>query len=345
MNKSNYDSKFDRPKHEKDDGHAHIKFGEDPKPNLQKYGYCVVENVFTKKECENTIDGIWKWLEGLGTGIKKNDRTTWNNKSWPYALHQGMIQYTLGQEEFMWKVREHINVLYLFYQIYNTFELLVSFDGAMFGRPPETKYVQVPTKSWLHTDQKIIKNIKLENVYNSNSYSIQGIANFEDSDDKDGGLFIGKGTHLLHSDMFEKNGKTPKDNWYMVDKKDLEFLTNKDVKFYKLNAPKGSFILFDSRSIHSGFPNQKGRAEEKFRYVIYVSMTPVKRATQKDLDKKKKAIKEGKTTSHWSSNNIKIFSLPRTYGVIHEYFTRKENIPDYEHWTDNRKKLSGLINY
>ena len=72
---SNLREKFDRPQHQKDDGHAHIKFGQDPKPNLNKYGYCVVENVFTHKECDETVDEMWKWLEGLGTGIKRNDKT------------------------------------------------------------------------------------------------------------------------------------------------------------------------------------------------------------------------------------------------------------------------------
>ncbi|QKF93554.1 phytanoyl-CoA dioxygenase [Fadolivirus algeromassiliense] len=340
-----YNSKFDRPNHERDDGHAHINFGEDPKPNLQKYGYCVVENVFTQKECSETINEIWDWLEGLGTGIKRNDKTTWNNNNWPHCVKQGMIQHTLGQAEFMWKVREHINIIYLFYQIYNTFNLLVSFDAAMFGRPPETSYVQAPTQSWLHTDQNIVKNIKPKNVYKTKHYCIQGVANFEDSGDLDGSLFIGEGSHLLHSALFKKNGKTPSGNWYMIDKKDLDFLIDKNIKFYKVNAPKGSMILFDSRAIHSGYPSQKGRDVEKFRYVVYVSMTPANRASQKDLDKKKKAIQEGRTTTHWSSNNIKLFGKPQLYGKEFAYMSRKENIPDYQNWSDCRKKLAGLLSY
>ncbi len=74
-------------------------------------------------------------------------------------------------------------------------------------------------------------------------------------------------------------------------------------------------------------------------------MTPRKRATQKDLDKKIKAVKEGKCTSHWSSNNIKIFPYPRTYGQDCPYITREKNMPDFEKWSDKRKKLAGLINY
>lgn len=75
-------------------------------------------------------------------------------------------------------------------------------------------------------------------------------------------------------------------------------------------------------------------------------MTPAKRATKKDIDKKIKAVKEGKTTSHWSSCNVKIFGLPRTYGKPEPaYFRRKENIPDWQAWSNDRKQLSGLLSY
>ncbi|ARF12475.1 2OG-FeII oxygenase [Klosneuvirus KNV1] len=346
MNSENKNSKFKRPKHEKDDGHAHIKFGQDPKPNLQKYGYCVVENVLTPMECDERIDDMWTWLEGLGTGIKRSDKTTWSNNYWPIGtLHQGMLQHSLGQEEFMWKTRENLCIRYVFYQIYNTFKLLTSFDAATICRPPESGYVQAPNNSWLHTDQKII-NCKLEKVYTSDYYSIQGIVNLEDSGDEDGGFFVGEKSHLLHTKMFENNKENPKDNWYLINKDDLSFLQKEGTKFTKVNASKGALILFDSRCIHSGFPNQKGREVEKFRYVIYVSMTPAKRATKKDIDKKIKAVKEGKMTSHWSSCNVKIFGLPRTYGKPEPaYFRRKENIPDWQTWSNDRKQLSGLLTY
>lgn len=338
---------FPRPVHNKDDGHAHIQFGEDPTINLKKYGYCVVENVFTDNECDNTINQMWEWLEGLGTGIKRNDKTSWNNKNWPINSHQGMIQHTLGQEEFIWKIREHDNVISLFEQIFQTNKLLVSFDAVTIGRSPESKLVKVATNSWLHTDQNIIKNVKLNDVYTSDYYSVQGIANFEDSGDLDACLFIGEKTHLIHNLLFRYNKKEPYNNWYMLSKEDVDYLVNKKIKFTKVNASKGSFILFDSRCIHSGYPHQDNRDEEKLRYVIYVSMSPANRAKKNDIDKKVKAIKEGKTTSHWSSNNIKIFNNPRLYGneVNIEYLKRNKNIPDYENWNVKRKKLAGLIKY
>ena len=334
-------NRFERPSHKSDDNKAHIDYGQDPLPILKQHGYCVVENVFSKNECTDTIVKMWDWLEGLKTGINRKDITTWSNKNWPISMRQGMIQNTLAHEEFMWEIREHPNVLKIYEQIFKTNKLLTSFDGAMIGRPPETKYVTSPKQSWLHTDQNLIPN-----VYDSNYYSIQGIANFETVEDEDGSLFIGEGSHLYHREIFDYNKKKPKGNWYVFTKNDIDWFHSKSVQFVKVNAPAGSVILFDSRCAHQGYPAQKNRANPKLRYVIYLAYTPAKRATQKDYNKKIKAIKEGRCTSHWSSNNIKLFGKPRTYGKeMPEYITRPENIKDPTNWSNARKLLSGINKY
>lgn len=333
---------FSRPKHKNDDGHAHIKFGENPRPNLQKYGYCVVDYVLSEEECNKTIDEIWNWLEGLGTGVKRKDKKTWDDNHWPFCIRQGLIQHTMGQEEFAWKIREHSNVTQVYSQIFNTDKLLVSFGSVGIYRPIESGYVNCTNSSWVHTDQDIISK-PLEEVYDSNDYSIQGIINLEESSDKDAGFFVGEGSHLLHSKLFEYNNNKPINNWYVLTKQDVDYLQTNGIQFYKINASKGSFILFDSRAIHSGFPHQKDRKNPRFRYTLYISLSPADRATEKDINKKIQAVKEGKNTNHWSSNNIKIFQIANNNFA--PYMSRKENIPDWKNWNIKRKQLAGLIPY
>lgn len=338
--------KPERPVHLADDGKAHIKTGEDPRPNLQKYGYCVVEDVMTPEECKDTINSIWNWLEGLDTGISRSDQSTWSGKHWPINMHQGMIQHTLAHEEWIWKAREHPNVLSVFSKIFGTNELLVSFDGASINRPPETGHVRSLKHSWIHSDQNLIHNIALNDFYQSNQYSVQGVVNYEVAENDDACLLIGEGSHLIHSKLFSHNNKAPKDNWYKLDQTDLDFVKQQGVIFVKVNAPAGSLILFDSRCLHSGFPHQNKRKVERFRYVSYVAMSPAKWTTTWDLQKKRKAVEEGRMTSHWSSHQIKIFPYPRTYGnPVPDYLKRKANIPDYHNWSQRRKQLAGLIPY
>ena len=331
-----------RPAHIKDDGHAHVKFDEkvDPNPYLKKYGYCVVENVMTKEFCEKIVNDMWSWLENLGTGIKKDNPASWNNDNWPYNLRNGMLQHTLGQEEFMWLVREHPNILKLFEKIFDNKNLLVSLDGASINRPISSGYTTSSDESWIHTDQDIAP-VTTDQIYNSEYYSVQGIANFIDASDDDGSLFVAESSHLLHTELFKKNGKQPKKNWYILKKDDLDFLIQNKIKFVKLNAPQGSFILFDSRCFHSGYPSY-GEFNTTWRFVIYISLSPASRAKDSDLEIKKRAIKEGLTTNHWSSSNSKLFELPSTEHQK-SYMTRKENNPDVSKWSISRKKLAGLI--
>jgi len=346
MNTTQKENNVLRPAHIPDDGHAHIKFGSDPRPNLQKYGYCVVEDVFDEKFCKSTIDEMWNWLKGLGTGIRRNDPKTWTIDKWPYCLRAGMLQHTLGHAKFVWETRQNANVIKIFSQIYGTTELMTSFDGASINRPNTVVWSeeldQKNKSSWLHTDQNVIHTTNVEDVYTSDEYSIQGIANFENVGDNDGSLFVGESSHLLHKQLFEWNGNEPKKNWYILKKDDIEYLKENGTKFIKINAPAGAFILFDSRCFHSGCASV-GKNNDTFRYVVYVSQTPAKRATKEDIALKIKAVETGRTTSHWSTCNIKIFPLPRFSTC--DYMTRPENIPDYKNWSVDRQKLAGLIPY
>ena len=322
---------FLRPDHKPDDGRAHIQFGQDPLPLLKKYGYCVVENVLKKDECDKTVDEIWDWLSGLNTGIKRDDDSTWNNNNWPFNIRGGLIQHTMAHEDFIWKIREHKNVVELYSQIFGTDKLLSSFGSLGVYRPVECGLTKPNKNSWLHTDQDV-----------TNEYSIQGIVNLEDSDDKDAGFFVGEGSHLLHSKLFDHNRKKPEGNWYLITEDDLKYLLDNDIQFYKINAPKGSYTLFDSKAFHSGFPHQLDRSIKRFRYSLYITLSPAERATDADIDKKMFAVHNGRNTSHWASNHVVVFPIPDNPV---DYMTRNKNIPDYEKWSDSRKRLAGIIPY
>jgi hypothetical protein len=58
----------------------------------------------------------------------------------------------------------------------------------------------------------------------------------------------------------------------------------------------------------------KTRANPKFRAIIYLCYLPRSRATKRDVEKKKNALKEMRTTSHWA-NKAKMFGkVPWTRG-------------------------------
>lgn len=67
-------------------------------------------------------------------------------------------------------------------------------------------------------------------------------------------------------------------------------------------------MLWDSRTIHQGVEPQKERSEKNIRCALYVCMTPRKKATKAQLDKKRKAYIERRTTNHYP-HKIKLFLI------------------------------------
>ena len=42
-----------------------------------------VGDVLSTSEVAVVLSELWDFLEGLGTGVKRNEPSTWNNASWP----------------------------------------------------------------------------------------------------------------------------------------------------------------------------------------------------------------------------------------------------------------------
>jgi GR25 family glycosyltransferase involved in LPS biosynthesis len=99
--------------------------------------------------------------------------------------------------------------------------------------------------------------------------------------------------------------------------------TNMGPPFYKekgcvakcIKCPKGSMVLWDSRTIHCGLEPLKGRKTQNFRCVAYLCYMPRVLAKESQIIKKIKAFEEKRMTTHWPCN-IKLFpKIPRTYGA------------------------------
>ena len=104
---------------------------------LNNDGYCVIPNILSCTECEQTITKIWEWLSELNTGINRKDPLTWKAKYWPPSKHGIIHQLPVGQEEFAWNIRSNPNVIKVFEDIWKTKDLLSSFDSVGICKPPE----------------------------------------------------------------------------------------------------------------------------------------------------------------------------------------------------------------
>lgn len=122
--------------------------------HLKEHGFVVFKDVLNLDECSEALDLIWNYLESLGTGVKRDDISTWGNDNWPPSVGGGILPwFGAGQSAAMWYLRSKPSIKRAFELIWDTKKLLVSFDGVSLFRPWNHPFGDTKWKtkgSWYH---------------------------------------------------------------------------------------------------------------------------------------------------------------------------------------------------
>ncbi len=291
---------------------------------LVEQGWAVVPNVLNQTECEQGIDGIWQWLSTVNPNIKRDEPSSWNNRNWPITMHQIIQHYGVGQQEFVWNIRTNPRVQQVFSYLWDTQNLITSFDGINVTRPPETGHIQYHNdqRSWLHLDQgpRTTKRSKAKRHRRKKDPScacIQGFVSLEDADTDDAVLQLYEGSHHLHDAFFERmeESKHPASDWYKLSPEDDQWYRDQGCRHLRISVPAGGMVLWDSRTVHSGsVPMANRQHSDRWRYIVYTCMTPKSFCSLRDLRKRIGHVENGRMTTHWP-HYPKLFPVkPRTYG-------------------------------
>ncbi len=279
---------------------------------------------------------MWDWLESLGTGLDRNDPSTWTAEKWPQNSRGIISCYNIGHAPFLWKLRQNPRVLETFcklWKVESPEDLLVSFDGCCIQKPSSRG-----TKNWLHIDQT-------RPEYKGKRVCIQGHITMTDmgGDSNVSSLCVLEGSHKYHAEFIDwmkethPDEKQPTDNgnWFKIPQCGLDWYKNvKGCREILLPVSKGSLTLWDSRLVHC--TSNQGRPNSDFRYVCYLCYQPRQidgvEPSQKMLDRKVKAFREKRTTNHWplkfklngkypnfandTQYNIDNYSLPPEEGIV-----------------------------
>jgi hypothetical protein len=128
-----------------------------------------------------------------GLGFKKDDPSTIHEDHLPYITEKGLCWgYGVAHEQFAWDIRCEPGVIEPFEKLYDTKDLLVSFDAVNFGFPNREDIAE--NTPWPHQDQ---------DPETSGWRCIQGVVNLLPNGPDDGGLIVGKGGHSLSSEFHE----------------------------------------------------------------------------------------------------------------------------------------------
>lgn len=128
----------------------------------------------------------------------------------------------------------------MFAQLWDTSDLIASFDGINVSLPlgPQGQRDIQPTKPWPHIDSDPRAPFSL----------YQGIANLAPNGQKDGGLCVLRGSHLLHS-QYPAGFDGPATDAHRFTEEEFEWYQSQ-CETVKVCADAGDLILWDSRTVH-----------------------------------------------------------------------------------------------
>lgn len=186
----------------------------------------------------------------------------------------------------------------MFQKIWNTEQLLVSFDGCSIFRDWNYKPEWKTAGAWNHVDQNPVQKPQLA--------CVQGLVTLYDQNDETGGLIVYPQSHLQFTDLSDIVKHS--DDFLLVPD-NHPVMENRKTPGKLVHAKAGDLILWDSRTIHCNTPAVTSRPYspnqlvEFLRLVSYVCMMPVTSVTDQPLEEFRKkrieTVENGRTTSHW----------------------------------------------
>ena len=272
----------------------------------RKHGVAVITGVYTSEFCDDCMDDIVTYFEGMGTGVDRNDlKKTWIRENLPPQTRPGMFQTLVGHFQSVWNIRGHKNTRKIFTSIYSDLEgkqiddFIVSYDGMSIIPNEVGPYNNTKNKDWAHIDQTIRGKPFL---------CVQGQAVLTDTT---AAFRCTPGSCHLLDDVLDLNDIDPKNknNWCKFGEKEKEvqeLCEEKGLDWQRpIYAPKGSFIIWASSTIHSAKFAEKKEEKNKhdpwkgWRGVVYVCYRPRKQIKEFVLKKRKKHVENNRMTSHW----------------------------------------------
>jgi len=310
--------------------------------DLQKNGYCVVPSVVPKDRVDGYINDALSWLEEFGLGFKRDDSSTWTDDHLPVSNKGGLYnKYAAGHEDWVWRARCEPGVINAFKELWNTEELICSFDGLNITFPyGEHGRTDIElTQPWPHQDQ---------NPHKPAFQLAQGIIAISESGPDDGGLVVLSGSHHLHGKFHAENGgvneaqRGGKLNSYHFTKEQADWYRAHGAKEVKITCPAGSLIIWDSRLIHwNCMPTG-----DRIRIATYACYCPASFASEEALKRKAEIYQSRYCTTHWPATNdvpYLQFGPPERDGKPDPHHRLRPHREPVE--TDTLLKLAGVKAY
>lgn len=312
--------------------------------DLEENGYCVIPQLLSTDETKVLYERVWhEYVEKAWPNCKMEERSNWK-EVFPAHNKLGIFAGPAGQTQVMWDLRQDPRIVDIFAGIWNTQELIVSMDGLSLMCPTEIR--EGYFEPWPHVDQAVM--LRQDNVAHSNNspvgfvsesflktnpYTIQGQFLFEDSCDGDGGFYCIPKSHLRFEEFAPQLEALNNDDLSKAERRKArnDYLTTffgfdvEDSEYEKkhITAPKGSLILWDSRTIHWNQHASQDRPcsdKPRVRMVGYLCYVPAARLTDKGQARRKEAFENGVSTGHNPADPELKYTKDHIWPGFEQYF-------------------------
>lgn len=265
--------------------------------HLAEHGYAIVKDVASPSDRALAMEFLWQFLHE-NAGLDRSDPSSWSDENFERVgcIGTGIIDGAgIGQSDFLWHLRLLPSVQRAFARIWDTEDLITSFDAASVFRPWQHDQLGFTRThgGWYHVDQGRGMPGSLQ--------SVQGLVSILDADASTGGLVVIPGSHKKHEELVRF--QYTDDNYVSVPASDPILELPKKL----VTCQAGDLVLWDSRCVHCNAPGRyilgaapsQSAPVELLRAVGYVCMTPKSKASEVVLQQRRQAYRDRLTTSHW----------------------------------------------
>lgn len=217
-----------------------------------------------------------------------------------FSTHGVISGSGVGQSEFLWNVRSNERVKKIFAHIWNTTQLLTSFDGCGIYRDWRYNPSWKTQGGWNHVDQNPIKK--------QDRCCIQSLVSLTDQNEKTGGLIVYPKTHLNFTQL---STLTAKYNDFVKVPNTHPVMDPSKTRGKLVHCQAGDLVLWDSRTVHCNTPavaiepRRDDQPVDLIRMVAYVSMSPPSfingHTLEEFREKRKEMVENNCTLTHWST--------------------------------------------
>ena len=232
------------------------------KTMLEKFGIAIIPNVLTPEECKKMNEGMWKTAEHLTSKmeipLERSEPSTHFSVAKLFPKDGGLFQhFGWAHAQYVWDVRSNPKVMETYEEIFNTKDLLVSFDGINCGLGPLIEDPKITNAQKGMFEGK--HNLHCEQRYSMNDFElVQSWITANPIKAGDGTLRVIQGSHKFHAEfrkVFEDQIPNKNTNWHVLSEDQIQWLKDRgrDVKFFDTIRDISSFTKVRFHKVSSKY--------------------------------------------------------------------------------------------